>query len=99
MKNVATFALVVLACVPARAQYGGMGGMGGAPATQSRSIEVEFLEMEQEADKTAHEKAALQTQTQVQEAIEENLGSEDPKEWNWKALSGTPDVSPAIAFS
>ena len=23
----------------------------------------------------------------MQEAIEENLGAEDPKEWNWKALS------------
>ncbi|HEX5271637.1 MAG TPA: preprotein translocase subunit SecA, partial [Gemmataceae bacterium] len=40
-----------------------------------------------EADKTAHDKAMRQVQTQVQEMIEENLGAEDPKEWNWKALS------------
>ena len=40
-----------------------------------------------EADKTAHDKSMRQIQTQVQEAIEENLGAEDPKEWNWKALS------------
>jgi preprotein translocase subunit SecA len=41
----------------------------------------------EEADKTAHDKAMRQIQTQVTEMIEENLGSEDPKEWNWKALS------------
>ncbi len=41
----------------------------------------------EEADKTAHDKALRQVQTQVQEMIEENLGAEDPKEWNWKALS------------
>jgi preprotein translocase subunit SecA len=41
----------------------------------------------EEADTTAHGKAMRQVQTQVQEMIEENLGSEDPKEWNWKALS------------
>src|SRR5262249_35740272 len=36
---------------------------------------------------SAHDKAMRQVQTQVQEMIEENLGAEDPKEWNWKALS------------
>jgi preprotein translocase subunit SecA len=41
----------------------------------------------EEADTTAHGKAMRQVQTQVHEMIEENLGSEDPKEWNWKALS------------
>ncbi len=41
----------------------------------------------EEAEKTAHDKAMRQVQTQVQDAIEENLGAEDPKEWNWKALS------------
>jgi preprotein translocase subunit SecA len=40
-----------------------------------------------EADKTAHDKALRQIQTQVQEMLEENLGADDPKEWNWKALS------------
>jgi preprotein translocase subunit SecA len=40
-----------------------------------------------EAEKTARDKAHRMVQTQVQEAMEENLGAEDPKEWNWKALS------------
>ncbi len=40
-----------------------------------------------EADKTAHAKAARNIQTLVLEAIDENLGSEDAKEWSWKALS------------
>ena len=25
--------------------------------------------------------------TQIQEAMEENLGADDPKEWNWQALA------------
>jgi preprotein translocase subunit SecA len=40
-----------------------------------------------EAEKTAREKASRMISTQVQEMLEENLGAEDPKEWNWKALS------------
>jgi preprotein translocase subunit SecA len=40
-----------------------------------------------EAEKTARDKAARQIQTQVQEMLEENLGSEDEKEWNWQALA------------
>ncbi len=40
-----------------------------------------------EAEKAAHDKALRQIHTQVEEALEENLGSEDAKEWNWKALS------------
>ncbi len=61
MKCVATFALVVLSCVPAMAQFGGMGGMGGGMPAQPKSIEVELLEMEQEADKAALKEAlALQ---------------------------------------
>jgi preprotein translocase subunit SecA len=40
-----------------------------------------------EADKNARTKAHRQVQTQVHEALEENLGSEDEKEWNWQALS------------
>ena len=60
MKSMATFALVVLLCVPAKAQYGGMGGMGGRPAaTQAQSIELDLLEMEQEADKAALKEALL----------------------------------------
>jgi hypothetical protein len=59
MKSLATFALVVLFCVPARAQFGGMGGGGGIPATQAQSIETQLLEMEQEADKMALKDALL----------------------------------------
>jgi preprotein translocase subunit SecA len=40
-----------------------------------------------EAEKTARDKASRMIATQVQEALEENLGADDPKEWNWKALS------------
>ena len=59
MKSMATFALIALLCVPAKAQFGGMGGMGGGPATQAKSIELELLEMEQEADKAALKEAFL----------------------------------------
>jgi preprotein translocase subunit SecA len=41
-----------------------------------------------EAENTARTKATRLVQTQVQEFIEENLGSEDKSEWNWQALSG-----------
>jgi preprotein translocase subunit SecA len=41
-----------------------------------------------EAEKTAHDKALRLVPTQVQEAIDENLGSEDASEWNWQALAG-----------
>ncbi|HTU17775.1 MAG TPA: preprotein translocase subunit SecA [Gemmataceae bacterium] len=40
-----------------------------------------------EADKTARDKAMRAVETQVYEMMEENLGSEDSKEWNWQALS------------
>jgi preprotein translocase subunit SecA len=40
-----------------------------------------------EAEKTARDKASRMIGTQVQEVLEENLGADDPKEWNWKALS------------
>jgi preprotein translocase subunit SecA len=40
-----------------------------------------------EAEKTARDKASRMIQTQVNEALDENLGADDPKEWNWKALS------------
>ncbi|HLN27988.1 MAG TPA: preprotein translocase subunit SecA [Gemmataceae bacterium] len=40
-----------------------------------------------EAEKTARDKAGRMIQTQISESMEENLGAEDPKEWNWKALS------------
>jgi preprotein translocase subunit SecA len=40
-----------------------------------------------EAEKTARDKALNAVQTQVVEMIDENLGAEDAKEWNWQALS------------
>jgi preprotein translocase subunit SecA len=40
-----------------------------------------------EAEKTARAKASRMVQTQVQEAIDENLGSEEEREWNWQALA------------
>jgi preprotein translocase subunit SecA len=40
-----------------------------------------------EADKTARDKAMRAVQTQIHEMMEENLGSDDSKEWNWQALS------------
>jgi preprotein translocase subunit SecA len=42
-----------------------------------------------EAEKAAREKASRQIPTQIHEAMEENLGSEDPGEWNWQALAHT----------
>src|SRR5437660_4274414 len=41
-----------------------------------------------EAEKTARDKALRMVGTQVQEALDENLGAEDAKEWNWQALAG-----------
>jgi preprotein translocase subunit SecA len=40
-----------------------------------------------EAEKTARDKASRMIATQVSEALDENLGADDPKEWNWKVLS------------
>jgi preprotein translocase subunit SecA len=40
-----------------------------------------------QADKNAHDKALRAVGTQVQDAIDENLGAEDAKEWNWQALA------------
>jgi preprotein translocase subunit SecA len=40
-----------------------------------------------EAEKTARDKAYRAVETQVIELIEENLGAEDPQEWNWQALA------------
>jgi preprotein translocase subunit SecA len=40
-----------------------------------------------EAEKTARDKAERAIDTQVHEFLEENLGAEDPKEWNWQALA------------
>lgn len=40
-----------------------------------------------EADKTCHDKALRAVETHVVEMLEENLGSEEAKEWNWQALA------------
>jgi preprotein translocase subunit SecA len=40
-----------------------------------------------EAETTARDKASRMISTQILEALEENLGAEDSREWNWKALS------------
>ncbi|MFO0926626.1 MAG: preprotein translocase subunit SecA [Gemmataceae bacterium] len=40
-----------------------------------------------EADRAARDKAHRYIPTFVQEIIDENLGAEDPDEWNWQALS------------
>jgi preprotein translocase subunit SecA len=40
-----------------------------------------------EAEKTARDKALAAVETHVVEMIDENLGAEDAKEWNWQALS------------
>jgi preprotein translocase subunit SecA len=40
-----------------------------------------------EADKTARDKATRAVETQVHEMMEENLGSDEAREWNWQALA------------
>jgi preprotein translocase subunit SecA len=43
----------------------------------------------EEAEGTARTKASNMIQTQIQEAMDENLGTDiDPKEWNWGAMAG-----------
>ncbi|OJW13713.1 MAG: hypothetical protein BGO49_29760 [Planctomycetales bacterium 71-10] len=73
MKYFAAFALAFLACVPARAQ---LGGMGGRPATQPQNIEAEILEMEQEADKAALKEALL---LQAREGMKGTQGTDVEK--------------------
>jgi preprotein translocase subunit SecA len=41
-----------------------------------------------EADRVAHERAATAVTMQIQEMIDENLGAEEAREWNWQALAG-----------
>jgi preprotein translocase subunit SecA len=40
-----------------------------------------------QAETTARDKASRLISTQILESLEENLGAEDSREWNWKALS------------
>jgi preprotein translocase subunit SecA len=40
-----------------------------------------------EAEKTARDKASRMILTQITEAMDENLGAEDAREWNWQALA------------
>src|SRR5207244_8044699 len=68
-------------------------GSSGFAQFASNRLGVEFDGSEfgrsdfTEAEKTARDKASRMIATQVQESLEENLGADDPKEWNWKALS------------
>jgi preprotein translocase subunit SecA len=39
------------------------------------------------AEQTARDKAFADAETQAVEAVDENLGAEDPGEWNWQALT------------
>jgi hypothetical protein len=57
MKSVATIAVVVLLCVPAKAQFGG--GQGRPQQPQAQNIELELLELEQDVDKTLLREALL----------------------------------------
>ncbi len=41
-----------------------------------------------EAERTARDKASRMIPMQISEAMEENLGAEDPAEWNWQAMAG-----------
>jgi preprotein translocase subunit SecA len=41
----------------------------------------------EEAERTARDKAHRAIPTFIHETLEENLGAEDPKEWNWQALA------------
>src|SRR5262245_13193070 len=72
MKSMATLALAVLVCVPAKAQLGGARG-GGPPA---QNIELELLEMQQEADKAALKEALL---LQAREGMKAIQGTEAEK--------------------
>jgi preprotein translocase subunit SecA len=68
-------------------------GSGGFAQFASNRLGVEFDSADfarsnfTEADKTAREKASRMIQTQISEMMDENLGSEDAAEWNWKALA------------
>src|SRR5438132_2112725 len=68
-------------------------GAGGFAQFASNRLGVEFDASDfarsdyTEAEKTARAKALRMVSTQVQESLEENLGAEDEREWNWKALS------------
>jgi hypothetical protein len=57
MKSLTAFALAVVSCVPAMAQFGGMGRAGFPQVAQTKKVEIEILELEQEADKAALKEA------------------------------------------
>jgi hypothetical protein len=73
MKSMAAFSLIVLLCVPAKAQSG---GMGGGSATQAKSVELELLEIEQEADKAALKEALL---LQARQGMQQIRGTDHAK--------------------
>jgi preprotein translocase subunit SecA len=53
-----------------------------------------------EAEQTARDKASRMVQTQIHEAMEENLSTDvDPKEWNWQALANTVNTRWGLKMS
>ena len=69
-------------------------GAGTFAEFVSNRLSVQFKPSEfvrttyEEAEGYVHEKAIQAIATNVHEALEENIGSEDTTEWNWLALSG-----------
>ena len=54
----------------------------------------------EEAVSTARTKASNMIQTQIQEAMDENLGTDiDPKEWNWAAMAGRVNTLWSLKFT
>jgi len=68
-------------------------GPGGFAQFAANRLGVEFDAADfarstfAEAERAARDKASRMIQTQISESLEENLGADDEKEWNWKALS------------
>jgi preprotein translocase subunit SecA len=68
-------------------------GAGAFAEFVSNRLSVQFKPAEfvrtgyEEAEKFAHEKATQAIATNIHEALEENIGSDDPTEWSWQALA------------
>src|SRR5262249_12153368 len=52
-----------------------------------------------EAERTARDKASRMIPTQISEAMDENLGAEDPAEWNWQAMAGQVNKRWGLKFT
>ncbi len=73
-------------------------------AAQKLSIEFDAADFVrstfEEAASTARTKASNMIQTQIQEAMDENLGTDiDPKEWNWAAMAGRVNTLWGLKFT